>query len=653
MATMSESIPRKTIKCSKSLPYLTKDLVHLTRVKARQFKRAKRLGTVHTWAKYTKARNKVTYALRAAKSEYFHKLSLSLHSPKEFWSLYHKLSPKHGRIPTSLKHNSHTATSSTQKADLLNSFFTSCFTKPNQSQPYVPVRHALNSPYLSEVSCTEEEVNHLLSTYKVNTASDPDGISGLMLRQTSQSISPAITALFNLSLQTSSVPEDWKISNVSPIFKSGDPSSASNYRPISLLSLVSKALEKIIHHRVMNCLSHHHLLSNCQFGFRPCRSTQEALLSVTNNWHQSLSHRHQVAAVFFDIRKAFDSVPHDHLLRAIADVGISGPLFDWFHDYLTGRKQRVVLDGLSSSLSPVSSGVPQGSILGPLLFIIFMNSLSDVPLSPGSKLIMYADDILLYKPVRCPEDSADLQADVDSILSWINSHGMSPNHSKTKLLVLSRSKHPLKFDLFVKGHLIPPSPFVRYLGVTLSADLSWSKHIQSVCKSAKHHLGLIHHQLHKVPSKVRHQIYRSCIIPKLDYCCAVWDPHLQKDKHALDNVQKFAGRVVTQMWCRDLSSLQSDLNWQPLELRRCMIKLKVCFNIINNLSCIPPTTFRPHPSPSPRYPHTRIFSRPFASTSSYLSSFFISVIPFWNYLPAVIVNSTSSSSFKKRLSSFY
>ena len=156
--------------------------------------------------------------------------------------------------------------------------------------------------------------------------------------------------------------------------KSGDPSSALNYRPISLLPLISKILERIIHSRLIIYLQTNRLLSSCQYGFRPCSSTQEALLSVSNYWHLMLSNHRQVASIFFDVKKAFNSVPHDKLIRSLAHIGVCGPLLQWLTDYPQNRHQRVVLDGESSSLVSVSSGVPQGSILGPLLFIIFMNS---------------------------------------------------------------------------------------------------------------------------------------------------------------------------------------------------------------------------------------------------------------------------------------
>ena len=152
---------------------------------------------------------------------------------------------------------------------------------------------------------------------------------------------------------------------------------------------------------------------------KPKSSTQDALLTITRDWHQSLSNNRQVTAVFFDIKKVFDSVPHSQLLQSLTDIGITGQLHQWFASYLSGRCQRVVLDDFSSSYQQVISGVPQGSILGPLLYIIIMNSISKLPLSPGTKLILYADDILLYKPINNEVDSIHLQSDVDTILQWI------------------------------------------------------------------------------------------------------------------------------------------------------------------------------------------------------------------------------------------
>ena len=400
----------------------------------------------------------------------------------------------------------------------------------------------------------------------------------------------------------------------------------------------------------MDFLLKNSVLSDCQYGFRPKSSTQDALLTITRDWHEYLSTNHQVAAVFFDIKKAFDSVPHNQLLQSLADIGVSGKLHQWFANYLSGRHQRVVLDGFSSTYKPVTSGVPQGSILGPLLCIIFMNSISHIPLSEGAKIVLYADDILLYKPINSAGDTSNLQEDVDAILKWIREHGLTPNHTKTKLLTISRSRRPISTNLKIEGHIIPPSPSVKYLGVTLSSNLTWSEHITNISKAAKKQIGLVHRQLHQAPVDVRRKIVHTTILPKLEYCSAVWDPHQKQDIARLDSVQRFAGRMVLHNWTINTDKLLTTLGWTSLKVRRQNIKLKVLYNILNNNSRIPQSTFTFHPCPSPRHKHNRILFQPFVSTLSYRHSFFIDVIPTWNSLSSFVVNSPSPNIFKSRLS---
>ena len=250
----------------------------------------------------------------------------------------------------------------------------------------------------------------------------------------------------------------------------------------------------------------------------------------------------RVAAVFLDIKKAFDSVPHQQLILALHCIGIQGPLLNWFWDYLTSRYQRVVLDGVSPDFIPVTSGVPQGSILVPLIFNIFMNSISSVPLSGNCRIVLYADDVLLFKPIDSESDLSDFQTDLENIISWMTQHGLTPNCDKTHLLPISRSRACLPpLTLMINGHILSPCTSVKYLSVTLSNNLTWGAHIDNVCNSTKRQIGCIHRQLHYAPPQLRHKIYITTTLPKLEYCSAVWDPHHVKRRQQLEYVQKFAG----------------------------------------------------------------------------------------------------------------
>ena len=287
-------------------------------------------------------------------------------------------------------------------ANLLNSFFASCFTIHSDLPPTKPPQS--NHPELSSIECTEEVYKQLCSL-KVKTCT---GISSHMLRNTSSSISSSLCKLFKHSLSTGCFPTERKTSNATPVFKSGDKGLVFNYNSVSLLSIPSRILERVVHQRLL-----HHLLSNSiisprQFGFRPGGSTREALLTATHNWQSNLERRNRSAALFLDISKAFDKVPHHNLLLSLSSVGITGPLLKWYESYLSNCSQRVVLSGHTFSPAPVKSGVPQGSILGTLLFVVYVNSLASLDLSPGTSIILFADDILLYCVLTASSDSTTL-----------------------------------------------------------------------------------------------------------------------------------------------------------------------------------------------------------------------------------------------------
>ena len=216
-----------------------------------------------------------------------------------------------------------------------------------------------------------------------------------MLKGSALSIAPSLTKLFNISIRPGHFPESWKTSSVVPVPKSTGLSKVTNYRPISLLSIVSKILERHFHQYITNHLNEYHPLSNKQWGFQSGKSTATALLSVTHDWFQALESGQEVCSIFFDIRKAFDSVPHQLLVDKLTSFGLDVHTISWITSYLTNRKQHVVVGGKLLQDAPVLPGVPQGSVLGPLLFLVYINDVSNIPLSDGSILNLYADDMLL------------------------------------------------------------------------------------------------------------------------------------------------------------------------------------------------------------------------------------------------------------------
>lgn len=394
---MKECIPQQDLKKRRNLPWLTKNIVRHMRKRNAMFQRAKRTKDPSLLGRYKKMRNKVLNMLRSAKQNYFN--SLSTAKNKQFWKIVKLVSGQQSLVPTLSQDNTQ-ATTDRDKANMLNEFFSKCW---NYSEPPLcdpprseSVQHG-NCP--DDLLCTTDKIVQLIEGLNTTKANGPDGISVKMLKATADSIGPSLTNLFNLSISRGQFPEPWKRTRVVPIPKSSSVKySPSGYRPISLLSILSKLLEKHLRSLLACHLAEHHPISDVQWGFQEGKSTLTALLSVTNNWLSLLDHSQEVCCIFFDFQKAFDTVPHQKLLKKVEQLDIHPLILHWLHSYLTNRKQSVVVGGAESRSISVVSGVPQGSVLGPLLFLIYMNSISDLNLSDGSKLTLYADDMLFIKP---------------------------------------------------------------------------------------------------------------------------------------------------------------------------------------------------------------------------------------------------------------
>ena len=249
-----------------------------------------------------------------------------------------------------------------------------------------------------------------------------------MLRSTAVLIAPSLTKLFNLSIASRRFPTDWKCARITPIFKSGDSALASNYRPISILPIVSKVLERHIYTLLFDFLATNSPISLHQWGFMPNRSTVSALCTLIHDCLKSLDDGNEICSVYFDLRKAFDTVPHVPLLNKLTNLQLDKHVLTWIQSYLANRSQVVAVGGDQSSSVPVISGVPQGSVLGPLLFLVYINDVTSLMSAP-SKLTLFADDMTLYRTISSPADYIVLQSDITAISTWV-----AGNHLQQMLL---------------------------------------------------------------------------------------------------------------------------------------------------------------------------------------------------------------------------
>ena len=395
-----------------------------------------------------------------------------MQNPTRFWSFIKSKRQESSGVAPLKKPDGLLYSDARSKSEILNSQFSSVFTREDLNT--MPSMGHRQHQRMRDITVTEQGVKKLLKGLKPHKASGPDSISVRLLKELCEELTPVLTTIFQSSLVSATVPEAWKMAHIVPVFKKGDCSTAANYRPVSLTAICSKLIEHIIHSSVMQHLDNEHVLSDTQHGFRRRRSCETQLVKTIDDLAEGVDAGKQMDIILLDFSKAFDKVPHQRLLTKLHHYGIQGNLHAWIGNFLYNRKQRVIVEGSESSEADVLSGVPQGTVIGPLLFLLYIN---DLPERVKCGIRLFADDCIIYRPISSARDSANLQADLNALRQWTCDWQMTFNPDKCVVMHITRRKNKRKTIYNLNSVNLAEVKNTKYLGVSISNDLSWHDHI--------------------------------------------------------------------------------------------------------------------------------------------------------------------------------
>ena len=638
LGTISRNVPSKMSSTRTNVPWLTPPLRKLINRKNKLYYKARKSRQPQLWAKYKCVKRDTQKALRKAEWTYMNEIltdGLSSNDNKPFWRYIKAKRQDTIGVAPLLQHGT-LHNDSQAKARILNEQFESVFTK-GEVLPNLPALGGNPSPNIPELSVDVRGTHKLLTQLKINKASGPDGLPNRVLRELADQLAPVLAAIFQQSLVTHSLPEDWRNANVTPIYKKGDRHKAVNYRPVSLTCVCCKLLEHIVCSHIHKHLENHSILSSIQHGFRKRHSCESQLLITLHDLMSYFDQKVTVDVAILDLSKAFDTVPHDKLLHKLSHYGIHGDVHSWIEHFLIGRHQRVVVDGEHSSNIRVASGVPQGTVLGPLLFLLFIN---DLPSVVKSQVRLFADDCLIYRPIRKPEDQIALDQDLAALSRWADTWGMVYNPQKCFVMTITHSKNPPQHFYSLCGCVLSQVRDTKYLGITISSDLQWDRHITATTAKANRMIGFLRRNLSRCPRQLRELAYITLIRSRVEYGAVVWDPYLAKDVQSIEAVQRKTARFVCKNFQRTASvtDMINTLGWDTLESRREKARLKQLNKIIGGRVAIPheeyltPNNTRTRSISSTKFKHYR------ARTLIFKNSFFPRTIPVWNRTPDSVIS---------------
>ena len=481
------------------------------------------------------------------------------------------------------------AETDTEKADDLNFFFKSVFVKENVSN--ISNFHDRSGGILVDnIIINEEIVKKLIEKLNINKSYGPDLLHPRVLKELRESITTPQTLIFKSSFQNGEIVNDWKTANVKALFKKGSRDNPGNYRPISLTCIPCKLMEKLVRDAIVNHMTLNKLFSDSQYGFRSLRSCALQLLDVMEKWTEWLDESSSFDCIYYDFAKAFDSVPHARLLVKLEAYGIKGKLLDWVKAFLSQRKQRVVVNSSKSAWADVSSGVPQGSVLGPVLFLVYINDIED---AIRNILRLFADDTKLFGCTNTDTDIEDLQLDNDDLNDWSGKWLLKFNVGKCCTLHYGYNNPNHTYQMYENGiqKEIVNSDTVKDLGITFDTELKFRKHINDCINKGNRITGLIRRSFLHINCKSFSKLFKTLIRPILEYRNIIWSPRFKKDIEAIERVQKRATKLVHNVRNMSYSDRLKALKLPSLTYRRFRADMIQVYELMHNLEDIPFTRF--------------------------------------------------------------
>ena len=640
----------KKRKIKNAAPWWKQNLSLAVKKKLRTWKKYLKTKLSEDYKKYTKQRNITTKKIRAARRAFEENIVVDLkQEPKKLFK-YVRSQLKVKAVVNSLVNEAGQLTETNQEAaEVLKNFFETVFVdEGNDSLPSFPSQ-VEEDQVLSNITILPCEVHQFLVSLDPDKAAGPDGIPSIVLKECASQLAVPLTSLFQKTLSEGRLPAEWKHAKICPVFKKGSKRDPSNYRPISLTCQVCKVLERILKVHISEHLESLNLISDKQHGFVKHKSTQSNLLESFNDWTKGLDEGVGLDVVFLDYSKAFDTVPFKRMLLKLKSYGLGGQVLSWIQDFLSARTLQVWVGDSCSSPGNVKSGVPQGSVLGPLFFIIYVN---DVPKQVKSNLVMFADDTKMYRAIRNEGDEQVLQEDLDSLLRWSDKWLLRFNVSKCKVMHLGRTRTLTNYKMKQpnqKSITLEETNMEKDLGVYVTSSLKPTVHCQKVAKKAMSSLKLLRSAFDNLNLKNFKMLFTTYVRPHLEYNIQAVGPYMRQNFEALEKVQQRATKLVRGIQHLSYQERLRKLGLMSIEDRLSRGDMIETYKILTGKVKIDPK----HLFELDRTRRTRGHKLKLKKTrADHLSrsKFFANrVITPWNQLPNQVVSAESTNSFKNSI----
>ena len=575
VSLLNKSFPKVRIKkkYNNRKPWLSDALRNSIKLKNKLYYKYRKISSVYNETCYKSYKQILQKTLIAAEKQYYHELvTRNKDNMKKSWGIIKDIINKNKNPVHRTKFKLSNGSVTTDKMSVsehFNDFFINIGPNLAKSIPHVkrmPMSYlgdALQETiFLEPVTC--EEINSIVSNLK-NNATGSDDISAVYLKMSLPSIANPLVYICNMSLSEGVFPTQLKMANVVPLYKCDDPMMFNHYRPVSLLCTLSKVFEKIMYNRLIKFLDKFSILYEYQFGFRRKRSTHMALISLIDKLTQAIENGEYVIGVFLDFSKAFDTVDHKILLDKLYHYGVRGCAHKWFISYLTDRQQFVTYNGVKSRNQLIKCGVPQGSILGPLLFLIYINDLASV--CECTFPILFADDSNLFISGRDPDlIMRTMNNELKEISLWLKANKLSLNIKKTHFMIFSSKNKPHpNICINIDGETINETAKTKFLGVIIDNKLSWKDHILYISGKLARGTGVLLKVRRYLMKETLISLYYSFVYPYLIYCNHVWGLACKTHMNTLFLLQKRIIRIITGVNRRS----HTDPIFKELKLLKC------------------------------------------------------------------------------------